>query len=881
MTKIWQVQLFNGPVLLDASGTETRRFRSHKVGALLAYLALHLDRPCPREELYEALWPEEDPELVANRFRVTLASLRRQLEPDNIVFGSVLDVGEPGRVRLRAETVACDTVEFERLLRAGYSAEAALLITGPLLPGFYEDWAVAEQSRYELLHEDLITAPVAPRSRQGEGMRLLPEALSVPARTNSPVSSPLAVPYNPSLPLYLTRFFGREREQRTLSELLTAHRLVSLIGMGGIGKTRMATETARNWEGECLFVSLVPLPDAGRLYDTALQSLGVAPQADAPIDEQLIRVLRRRGTLLLILDNAEHLNDAVAAMALQLLTQVPDLRLLVTSRQRLGIAGETVLLVAPLEAPGPAARAERLLEFAAVSLFVDRAKNARPDFTLSERNAPAVAAICKRLEGIPLALELAAARITSQTPQQIALSLETGLTDLKARQRGLSQRHQSLRAVIQGSLDLLSDEQRTFFLALSVFQGGWSVEAAAAVTGCADFEEYLYHLTVCSLVVAREEERLGIMRYTLLETLRHFAAENLASEMQHAYRERHARFYIDMVARANQEDFRSMDRLEADQENLLLAMDWFWKHERHTLLPLLTDLLNLWANRGYHRLALDWIALAFPGDELIAAARLTERLVGYRVFVDVGRYDEAERVAQAVLQTARDPINKGWALTGISYVLMMKGEWDRAIAHQREALEYVVQAEEGRGSHALHMCYIHMGQTLNARAEYAADNPDPLEDFREAERYLYIGLEGLTEDSRLRSGNNRELMRSFWGQQRWEEGDLCFARALQIALAHRHLTSLIQTLGDGAFRLAAKGCPGESVQLISASVALQEKMEYRAPSYFASRIQKQLSALRNELGSEAFDRHWQSGVYTPLEVLIPSVFPQILLSKTV
>src|SRR5579859_7439245 len=151
MTKTWVVRLFNGPLLSDALGNEIRRFRSHQAAALLAYLALHLDQPCPREALYEALWPEEEPELVANRFRVTLASLRRQLEPEGASFGTVLDVSEPGRVRLRSETVGCDLVEFDRLCRAGQQVKATLLANGTFLPGFYEEWALAERTRVELL----------------------------------------------------------------------------------------------------------------------------------------------------------------------------------------------------------------------------------------------------------------------------------------------------------------------------------------------------------------------------------------------------------------------------------------------------------------------------------------------------------------------------------------------------------------------------------------------------------------------------------------------------------------------------------------------------------------------------------------------------------
>ena len=231
MTTIWQVRLFNGPILLDAAGTETRRFRSHKVGALLAYLALNLGRPCPREELYEALWPEEETHLAANRFRVTLASLRRHLEPPGIVFGAVLDVSEPGRVRLRTETVGCDTIECERLLRGGHSEQAARLVTGPLLPGFYEEWAIAAQARYEMLTEDLAvpTRTPVPHTEINTSPALETPTSSGPAGFS--VSD-----HNATLPLYLTRFFGRERELQALRDLLQAHRQVSLIGMGGMGK---------------------------------------------------------------------------------------------------------------------------------------------------------------------------------------------------------------------------------------------------------------------------------------------------------------------------------------------------------------------------------------------------------------------------------------------------------------------------------------------------------------------------------------------------------------------------------------------------------------------------------------------------------------------
>ena len=867
---IWQIRLFNGPVLLDASGVETRRFRSHKVGALLAYLALNLNRPCSREELYEALWPEEDSTLAANRFRVTLASLRRQLEPENIGFGTVIDVSEPGRVRLRAEAVSCDAAECDRLARAGRSEEAARLISGTLLPGFYEEWATGAQVRYQIMAEDYLVTANSSRPRQRV------ESFLPTNETAHEPRSPVFTPFNHTLPLYLTRFFGRETERLTLIERIESHRLVSLIGMGGIGKTRLATEAIHDWRGESLFLSLVPLPDPSRLYDTVLKSLGVSPLTDCPLEEQIIRVLSRRGEMLLILDNAEHLNDAVAEMALLLLAGVPDLRLLVTSRQRLDIAGESVLLLAPLEAPGPSASPERLMEFAAVSLFVDRAKNARPDFALTEKNALSVVEICQRLEGHPLALELAAARITSQTPQQIALALQHRLTDLKARQHGLSHRHQSLRAVIQGSLDLLSREQREFFFALSVFQGGWTLEAATAVTLSNEAEDHLNHLTLCSLIMTQEEERLGSMRYSLHETLRQYAAESLSPGKLEEYRERHASYYFALAKLGVGEDFRLMDMAEADHENLLLVLERLWQNDRKTLVEILSYIMNFWCNRGYLRLALEWITRLHSDEQFFS----TDFLEGmYRVYLDVGRYEDAERVVRRVQKNAQIPLQIAWVNSCLGIVRKRQGRWDEAVEFQLTAIQSALQIKGEERGIAVRLVSADLGDAFNGRAEYWHENPDPISDFKEAERHVRSGFVDIEQNSRLYATYYSRLMRSLWGQNRKAEGDECLACALRIALSHRHLTSLVDIIGEGAFRLAEKGFPEESVRFFSAYELLREKMGYRSPHYFEARVQERLRTLRELLGVETFDQNWRTGVYTPLEDLLPASLPQILLRK--
>ncbi len=871
MTIIYQVRLFNGPVITSASGMETKRFRSHKVGALLAYLALNLGRPCPREELYEALWPEEDATLAANRFRVTLASLRKQLEPGSIAFGTVLDVSEPGRVRLRAETVSCDVAECDRLLRVGKNKEAAILILGPLLPGFYEDWALDQQIRFQLIADDLLAyATPSPHRNTYDSPIEIEEPPPKPSTPSMPTR-------NRFLPLYLTRFFGRESERRTLLEQLESNRLVSLIGMGGIGKTRLATETNLDWKGDSLFVSLVPLSDSSSLYHTVLKSLEVSPHTDSPLLEQIIRVLNRRGELVLILDNAEHLIEAVAEMAIQLLEGVSKLRILVTSRQRLDIPGETVILLAPLKSPEISGSFERLMEFDAVSLFTDRAKNARPDFDLTVKNSQSVTEICRLLEGHPLALELAAVRITSQTPQQIALSLKKRLTDLKTKQHGVSPRHQSIVAVIQASLDLLSVEQRDFFLALSVFQGGWTIEGAKAVTLCDKAEEYLNHLTISSLIGAQEAEDLGSMRYSMLETLKQFASERLSPEKRKTYLERHTLFFITIAERTNEEDFRVMVQAEEEHENLLSALNWSLRSDRGKIYRLLCGILNHWGNSGYHRLALEWIARVNEDVEIFSSD-LYQGI--FRIYLDVGRYDDAEKIVRQAMEKVQDSLLPAWSQICLGVIRDRQGRWDEAIEFSLNALREVriLEGDYHESSLYVRLVHSHLAEAFNNRAIYAPDLIRSESDFREAETYARVVFADIDENSRLYSSYHCLLMNSLWGQNREAEGDECFVIALRTALIHKHYTSLMNVMEAGAFRFVEKGELRESVRFFSAVAMVHEKMGYHSPLHIEARTRQRLASLRERLGVETFDRDWKIGINTLCETLvsttIETIFPR-------
>jgi len=398
------------------------------------------------------------------------------------------------------------------------------------------------------------------------------------------------------LPIRLTRFFGREQEQRSVAALLQANRLTTLTGPGGNGKTRLAIETAVSLQGQFAggvrFVYLGNLLDIGQLPEALRQALHLPAQAGvAPLD-QVIAALSAAPSLL-ILDNFEHLVDQGASLVQTLLEAVPALTLAVTSRRVLGIAGEQEFPLAPLPTPTRELAPELLTTFASVRLFLDRVQAVRPDFQLTPRNAGAVASLCRYLEGIPLALELAAARIRTMTVSQMAAGLMPRLELLVNPRADKDARHRSLRTTVAWSVQMLSPEARRFFTRLSVFQGGWDLEGAAQVCLAMEREndpdsesretsrwsafDLLERLLSESLLIA--EERNGVMRFRMLETLREFAWEQLPPQEQERMHGRHASYYMHLVEgiapRMNGPELGDLlNLLEEERANLMAALNW-------------------------------------------------------------------------------------------------------------------------------------------------------------------------------------------------------------------------------------------------------------------------------------------------------------------
>jgi predicted ATPase/class 3 adenylate cyclase len=436
------------------------------------------------------------------------------------------------------------------------------------------------------------------------------------------------VPNN--LPRQLTTFIGRERLIAEAKCLLAETHLLTITGPGGSGKTRLSLEIAASLLTEypdgVWLVEFAPLADPARVPQLLATTLGVREEAGRPLVTTLTDHLRSKRVLLL-LDNCEHLVDACARLADALLRDCPGITILPSSREALGLPGEVAFHVPPLSLPDSrhVVPPERFAEYEAIRLFIDRAVAVRPDFTLTDETASAVVQICRRLDGIPLAVELAAARARTLSVQQITAHLDERFRLLTSGSRTALPRHQTLRGLIDWSYGLLSEAERGLFRRVSVFAGGWTLGASVMV--CAgdgvdryDVVELLGRLVAKSLCLT--DGQGSDPRYRLLETVREYGLEKLAEipECQLVLA-RHRDFYLGFAEDAESrlqgpEQVAWLQRLEADHDNLRAALRWSLDHEETEPALRLGSALSLfWDTHGYVREGREWL------DELLACAR--------------------------------------------------------------------------------------------------------------------------------------------------------------------------------------------------------------------------------------------------------------------
>jgi len=414
-----------------------------------------------------------------------------------------------------------------------------------------------------------------------------------------------------NLPLQLTSFIGREREMAEVKRLLSSTRLLSLTGSGGCGKTRLAMQAAASQLED--FPDGIWLADLAPLFDPALIPQAVASifdlyqVSDTPIITLLLNFLQSKN-LLLILDNCEHLIQGCAELCNELLRACPNLEILATSREALNTAGETAFYVPPLSMPDPqkSASIQDLKQYESVLLFIERANAANPNLQSNDANAPAIAQICVRLDGMPLAIELAAARVNSISVEEIAARLDDRFRLLMAGSRTALPRHRTLRALIDWSYDLLSDPERILLWRLAVFAGGFTLEAAESV--CAEGNkneilDLLSSLVQKSLVLLQLDDQ---PRYRLLETIRQYASEKLVeSGEEYAARDFHLDYLMKFAEATTPklhgpEQMQALDRLDDELDNVRAALEWSVREGRAEKgLRLAAALAWFWERRGY------------------------------------------------------------------------------------------------------------------------------------------------------------------------------------------------------------------------------------------------------------------------------------------
>ncbi len=675
------------------------------------------------------------------------------------------------------------------------------------------------------------------------------------------------------LPRELSSFIGREHEITEVKRFLGDTRLLTLTGPGGAGKTRLALAVAQDlvegFEDGVWWVGLASLSDPNLVPEALASALGVREAPDHSLTEALVEHLKPRKTLLL-LDNCEHLVEGCAVLADTLLRACPELEILATSREPLRIAGEATWMVPSLSFPDPLRlppTTAELARYEAVRLFVERAKAVNAGFALTEGNALAVARLCQKLDGIPLAIELAAARVRVLTAEQISEKLEDPLGLLTTGDRTAAARHQTLRATLEWSYGLMSETERALFRRLSVFVGGWDLEAAEAVGAGEPVEtgrvlDLLAALVDKSLVLA-EAAAEGTLRYRMLEPIRQFGSEKLeeSQEMQQI-RRRHAEHYLALAERAEPE--------------LLGADQGLW------LRRLRTEFANL---REAHSWSLE------PGEEE-ERARLRLRLpAALWRFWGGRRFEEGRVWLQTALErdTGGFPAVRARALDGLGFILTFQHDFERAIAALEEAISLYEELGDRSGTAfalanlgwaVLHGDYRERVPAFVAEAEQLM--------LGDLDGYARAYLRTITASAAIGQGDldsavarieeslalcrelgdrrNTSMSLFILGMIEINRGNLDRAATL-LEEGTRITRELGDKLGVTYFALglgklnAVRGRPVRAARLWGAAEALREQMGLSLSKFdlAASGYEQDLAAVRSAMDRASFDAVWAEG----------------------
>ncbi|HKU87732.1 MAG TPA: adenylate/guanylate cyclase domain-containing protein [Casimicrobiaceae bacterium] len=713
-----------------------------------------------------------------------------------------------------------------------------------------------------------------------------------------------ATPNN--LPQQLTSFIGRERERHEIEEMLHGARLLTLLGMGGLGKTRLALAVGTNvmdsYPDGVWFVDLQMIRDDALVAGEAARVLGVREEPGRPLIQTLTAHLRTRKSML-ILDNCEQVVDACAELVNAILRGAPDVRVVTTSRIALRVPGEQTYIVQPLPVPMRTESLDALRKSTAVQLFVERARLHKPSFALTEREAPAVAELVFRLEGIPLALELAAARVRTLTVPDINKRLNDRYKILTGGDRTLQARQQTLRALVDWSYDLLEEGEQVLLARLSVFAGGFGLAAVETVCGVDPLTAEDVLDVVTSLVeksLLRVEEGEDGARYRLLETIRDYAREKLIMRDElFKLAATHCAYYFVMAKAANSgskgaEQGEWNRRVETELDNIRAAIGYALEGGGDPIIAVKfgVALQGFWTLRGYATEGRRYVraALALPEVQGSDVAHAWALYVGAALADGQGNHVEAKGMLEACLALRRklsEPIDVAATLSTLSLVRLHAGDAEGAFTGEQEALDLFRQIDNpiGEAIGLLHLGQIHA---------YVGDERKAIEHLEQclaiAQRIKYsevesecevnlgelaLGANDVAAASKRFSralvvsqdaGDRRSEATALWWMGKLERvrGDWDAARvrlggALRAFRAFEMNEELLGCLEDHAGLWHSLGQDVEAVRMHAAVEASRRRLALARPPRAEARIRASVASLRASLGDLAFDTAWSAG----------------------
>jgi predicted ATPase/DNA-binding CsgD family transcriptional regulator len=656
------------------------------------------------------------------------------------------------------------------------------------------------------------------------------------------------------LPKPLTSFIGREHELAQAKRLLQGSHLVTLTGPGGSGKTRLciavAAEVAGDYPDGVYFVPLAPVRDPGLVPSTIVQSIGLQDARDVPLIEHLISQLRER-QLLLVIDNFEHLL-AGAPVVTRLLRETSTVRILVSSRSPLHVSGEQECPVPPLAVPGMNARptAASLAACESVRLFIERAVGVVPGFTLDDENAPAVAQIACRLDGLPLAIELAAARVKLLPPQVLLPRLDHSLGLLTGGSRDLPDRQQALRATIAWSYDLLTEGARRLLAVCSVFAGGASLEAIETVCDAVDIGlpvlDGLQELVDQSLL--RQVPRPGSVRYAMLETIGEYAAGRLESMPEaEAVRDAHAAAFLTLAEadgrpHAGLARKQWLERVDAEQNNIRAALSWYRQRDPPAALRLAAAMAAFWSLRGHHTEGRHRLGDLLELVPKASMARVSALAGAAWLAIDQGGYAEAAGLLSESIRmshTLGDTVGEAIATVYLGRCMMSNRDLAAGVPLVERAAT-LVSGTDDRPATAFVTFYSGLVALLTGRLETACG--------------LFARCTAMAAELGLEPLNARA--RQMLGFPLLELGELAAARA---ALAESF--PVCMEVGDrwvvqiglaGFIGLAAKtGRPRLALRLAGAGHAYRDANEFSMPVPIEEIVDRWLAPARARAGRSA------------------------------